>query len=282
MDIRKMLGGIDIEKTLKVGVSAVKDNLPAIFAASAIGCLVLGAVETVVATHKSDEDIAKEEARRTEALPLYDNVKLTTQEKIQLCWKNYTKAAFYDAAAICFIIASERKGNEKYLALMSAYELSRQANGSGEERKAAELDILGEEKTSEIDKAVRQRRVKEIVSSSSDIQETPSTDGRKTLYVEYYTNTPFWATYEEVLHAFNYVNHKKNNEGSASINDLLEDLGLRKMLVAENWGWNRDQGLVEPLLDEPMFVDDDPTKPATTILYDIEPSENFGNDYYCV
>lgn len=277
MDIRSIVKNIDIEKTINVGISTVKDNLPKIFSATAIGCLVLGMYETAVATHNSDEQIAREEARRAAELPLYENIKLSTEEKVALCWKNYIRAAMYGGAGIFFIIAAERKGNEKYLALMSAYELTRKAS---EDRKDAELDILGEDQASEIDRGVRKRQVKRAIMSSNDIQETPSTGGTKTLYVEYYTNTPFWATYDEVLHAFNYINHKKNSSGVASINDFLKDLGLRQMSIAEDWGWNGDQGLVEPVLDEPVLVDDDATRPATLVMYDIEPRENFGKDYY--
>lgn len=276
MDIQKMLKNVNIESVFKQGASVVKDNLPVIFSASAIGCLGLSVYETAKATHKSDKDIAKEEARRAAELPLYNNTELSTAEKVELCWRNYIKAGMYTGACIFFIVAAERKGNEKYMALLSAYELTRKA---GEERKDAEVDILGEEKAREIETEVRQRMAKSVDPSDDNIQDVATTNsGKKTLFLEPYTNTPFWATYEDVLRAFNYVNYKRHREGAASINDFLEALDLRQMQVAADWGWNEDQPIVEPSLYDSDLVDEDPSKPATLIKYSVEPSQDYGND----
>lgn len=275
MDIQKMLKNVNIESVFKQGASVVKDNLPVIFSASAIGCLGLSVYETAKATHKSDKDIAEEEARRAAELPLYNNTELSTAEKVELCWRNYIKAGLYTGACIFFIVAAERKGNEKYMALLSAYELTRKA---GEERKDAEVDILGEEKAREIEAEVRQRMAKSVDPSDDNIQDVATNSGKKTLFLEPYTNTPFWATYEDVLHAFNYVNYKKHQEGAASINDFLEALDLRQMQVAADWGWNEDQSLVEPVLCDSDLVDEDPSRPATLVKYSVEPSQDYGND----
>ena len=274
LDIQKMLTKTNIEQMVKHGTALVKDNLPAIFAVSAVGCFGLSVYETAVATHKSDMDIAKEEERRAAALPLYENVELSTAEKVELCWKNYIKAALYGGACIFFIVASERKGNEKYLAVMSAYELSRKA---GEERKDVEVDILGEEKANEIETETRKRMVKNISTQYEDIQSTDSR-GDKTLYVEPFTNTPFWATHEELLHAFNHVNYMKNKQGAASINDLLEALDCRKEIIAEDWGWREEDDMVLPSLGEAILLDDDPSRPATLIGYSVEPKYDYGSD----
>lgn len=275
MDIQKILKNVNIEAAFKHGMSVVKDNLPVIFSVSAVGCLGMSVYETAKATHKSDKDIAEEEARRAAELPLYNNTELSTAEKVELCWRNYIKAGLYTGACIFFIVAAERKGNEKYMALLSAYELTRKA---GEERKDAEVDILGEEKAREIETEVRQRMVKSVDPSDDNIQDVATGGGKKTLFLEPYTNTPFWATYEDVLHAFNYVNYKKNQEGAASINDFLEALDLRQMQVAADWGWNEDQQLVEPALYDSDLVDEDPSKPATLVKYSVEPSQDYGND----
>lgn len=274
MDIQKMVQSINVEKTFRQGVGLVKDNLPVIFSASAIGCLGLSMYETAIATHKADEVIAEEEARRAAMLPLYENTDLTPMEKVNLCWKHYIKAALYGGACVFFIVASERKGNEKYLALMSAYELTKKA---GEDRKEAEVDILGEDKAQEIDTVVRQKMVQTIDADDPAIQVVPG-NGDKTLYVEPFTNTPFWATYEDVIHAFNYVNYKKNKLGVASVNDFLESLDLREMPIATDWGWNEDQAYIEPFLNETTLVSDDPSRPATVIGYSIEPQFDYGND----
>lgn len=274
MDIRKMLSGVNINKLMNQSYRFMKHNLPTIFSVTAVGCFGMAIYETAKATHKSDMDIAAEEERRAAALPLYENAKLTNKEKADLCWRNYIKPALYTAAGVGFSIASECKSNEKYLALMSAYELSKKA---GEERKNVELDILGEDKAHEIDQAVRQRMVRDTNACDGGIQTTLS-EGEKILFVEPFTNTPIYATYDDILHAFNQVNHRRHKYGQASINDLLEALGCRKSIIAEDWGWNEDQDMVEPVLDSTTMIDDDPTMPATVIGYSIEPQFNFGAD----
>ena len=275
MDIRKALTGMNVEKFARQGARFVKNNLPTILSVTALGCYSLAIVEAIKATHKSDVDVAKEEERRATELPLYENTELSNKEKFDLCWTNYVKSALLWGAGTALLISSECKHNEKYLAVMGAYELTRKAN---EEREAVELDILGEDKAKEIDKAVKQRMAKDVVIPTDGIQSTKSENDNKTLFLEPYTNTPFYATDEEVLHAFNYVNYKRHKDGVASINDLLKDLGLRQMAVANDWGWNENQELVEPVLDDARLVDDDPAMPATLIDYSIEPQFDFGND----
>lgn len=273
MDILKTIGSINIEKTIKSGIAVVKDKLPVIFSASAIGCLGLSIFETAKATRKSDKDIADEEARRTAELPLYENVALTPLEKVELCWRNYIPVALYGGACAFFIIAAERKGNEKYLAMLSAYELSKKA---GEERREVELDMFGEEKAKDIDSAVKQKLLDNIDVKESDIQVVPG-NGEKILYYEAYTNTVILATMEDILHAFNCLNHRKHKFGAASINDLLEPLSARQAVIASDWGWNEDQPVIEPDLTKATVVNG---RPATVIGYSIEPLPNYGVDHY--
>lgn len=276
MDIRSMLNTANIEKAIKHGVGIAKDNLPIIFSASALGCLALGMYETAVATHKSDKQIAEEEARRAAELPLYENTELSVPEKVSLCWKNYIPAAMYGAASAFFIIAAERKSNEKYLALMSAYELARQA---GDTRKEVELDVLGEDKTLEIDDQVKKRLTLPAEATHDDIQAVPG-KGQKTLYYIEWSNTPFWATEDDILHAFNVINHKKaDKQGVASINDFHDALGIRSNgPIGQDYGWSENDPMVEPLLERTTLIDDDPSMPATIVDFSIEPQYDFGND----
>lgn len=271
VDIKKAISAINIDKAVKQGMAFVKDNLPAIFSASAVGCLGLAVYETAKATHKSDKDISEEEARRVTELPLYENTALSTLEKIDLCWRNYIPAAFYTGACAAFIIAAERKGNEKYLALMSAYELTRKA---GEERKDVERDIFGEDKVKEIDTAVRQRFIDSV--EPKDIQ-NDSVNGDKKLFYEPWTNSTFWATDDDVLHAFNHMNHIRQKQGAASPNDLVYDCGCRCAIAAADYGWNEDQPVIEPILTETTLVCG---MPAVVIGYSIDPAQNYGIDRY--
>ena len=272
MDIRTMLNKIDVKKLAAEGISWSKDHLPAIFSASALGCLALGVYETAKATHKSDMDILKEEARRAAELPLYENTELSVPEKVNLCWRNYIKPACYVGACAAFIIAAERKNHERYVALLSAYELAKQAGSENDTRKRVEEALLGEDKAHEIDREVAR------VTRQNDIQEVPG-KGVKTLYLEPYTNTPFWATHEDILHAFNYINYVKGDKGVASISkDFLGCLELRDVPVADDWGWNEDDALIEPDLDETTLVDEDPSLPATIIGFSIQPRPDYGND----
>lgn len=274
LDIQK-LNTKNIEAIAKNGLKAVKDKLPMIFSVSALGCLVLAMYETAVATHKSDEQIAEEEARRAAELPLYENTSLSNIEKASMCWKNYTKAALYGGACAFFILAAERENHERYIAMVSAYELAKTA---GDVRQDVENDILGPEKSAEIEQEVEKR-----VSARNDadydigIQEVPGR-GTKTLYLEPYTNTPFWATQEDIRGAFNYLNETKHNVGCASINDFLVYLDLRTVPLAADWGWNEDDPSIEFEHGDSELVNDDPSLPAAKIGYSIEPKQDYGND----
>lgn len=274
IDINKFVANPKVKNAIRRGMYTMQANLPKILAYTSIGCFGLAIFETAKATHKSDMDILAEEKRRESSIPHYDNKELTPKEKFDLCWPNYIRPALFGVAGTVLSIAADREHNERYLALMGAYGLTQKAN---EERKNAERTLLPEDKVREIDDEVRQRMVGNVTIPADGIQATPG-EGRKTLYVEPFSNTPFFATEDEILHAFNYINHVRHKDGVASINDLFKDLGLRTMTVASDWGWNEDQEMVEPVLTNSRLVDDEPSLPATIIDYSIEPQFNFGTD----
>ena len=262
-------------KSLNKAARVVEKKLPTILAGGAIGCLGLAVYSAATGMHKADRIIFEEEQRREETLPEYNNKELTAQDKVRLTWKEFAPAAFFTTAAVLLIIASERKGHEKYLALMSAYELSKQAL---DERKEAEADVLPEDGLKLIDE-----RVRNIKADAADIPEEliphVTRDGDETLYIESVTKTPFYAKESDVLHAFNKLNHVRNRDDKASISDFMEDLDLRTSPASDFFGWNNEYGsLIEPYF-VPEHLDGDPTRPATLIEYSIEPTGGCGLDH---
>lgn len=266
MDISKVMPTIAV--LAKKSMRTVEKSLPAILAGGAIGCLGGAVVMTAVGMHKADQKIADEENRRAELVPEYKNTKLTTKEKVQLTWMEFVPAAAFTTAAVTLIIMSKRKEHEKYLALMGAYELSRQAL---DERKEAESDVLSKDDLKLIEERSKQLSTGSIVPN--DIPHV-SNSGNEILYIESVTKTPFYATENDVLHAFNVMNHKIHTESRASVSDILDDLGLRTSRASDTFEWTdcwfELGSVVEPFF-RPTFLDSDPSMPATLIEYSVDP-----------
>lgn len=252
-------------KTMRI----TEKNLPTILAGGGIGCLCGAVVMAAVGMHKADQKIADEVKRREETVPEYNNKELTVKDKVRLTWMEFVPAAVFTTAAVALIIASERKGHEKYMAVLGAYELSKQALN---ERKEAENDVLSDD-----DVKLVNERVKAIKASSVDIPDKSliahvTNDGDETLYIESVTKTPFYAKEAHVLHAFNVMNHRLNIEDRACVSDILDDLELRTSRASDAFVWTNDRygEIVEPLFNA-TFVDNDPALPATLIEYSIDP-----------
>lgn len=257
-------------------LKAADKNLPMIFAGCALGSLGLAVFATARGMHNADRIISEEIQRREEALPEYENKELTMQDKVRLTWKEFRPAAFFTTATALFIIASERKGHEKYLALMSAYELSKQAL---DERKDAESDVLKPEDVKLVEQRARTLRAASVDIPDGQIPHVTD-DGDEVLYIESVTKTPFYAKETDVLHAFNKLNHIRIRDDRVTVSDLLEDLDLRTSPASDSFGWHNEYGsLVEPYFS-PEHLDGDPTKPATLICYSIEPEQGSGFDKF--
>lgn len=255
----------------KIAKAADKD-LPRLLAGGALVGLGITVGATAIGMHNADKKIAEEEQRRKDSLPLYDNKELTTGEKVGLAWPEFIPAAVAALTTGTLIVLSERKGYERYIAAVGVGELAKKAL---EERKEAEKDILNAEDVEKVDNRARQ------LTEERRALEIPGAPVTKTLYVESITKTPFYATENEVMHAFNWMNAKLNSEGKACIGDILEDLNVRSSPAAESFGWNshyRFGDLVEPEF-EPAHLDGEPDMPCTMILYTREPREGFGEDY---
>lgn len=252
-------------KTMKT----IETNLPAIFAGCGVGCLFGAVAMTAVGMHKADKKIAEEEKRREETLPEYENKALTTKEKVELTWMEFVPAAAFTTAAALLIIASERKGHEKYMAVLGAYELSRQAL---DERTEAENDVLSEDDVKLVNERARAIKASTIDISDKSLIPHVTNDGDETLYIESVTKTPFYAKETDVLHAFNVMNHRLNVEDRACVSDILEDLEQRTSRASDAFVWtNRNYGTVVEPWFKPTFVDNDPVMPATLIEYSIDP-----------
>jgi hypothetical protein len=261
--ITKAINSLDGKKLVKLA----KDNMPRILSCCAVGCLGGAVVSTAVGMHKADEKIAQAEPEKIESL----------QDKVALVWKDFVPAALFTAAAVTFIVASERKSNERYIAVMGAYQLAQKANDELSEFKASATDILGEEKADEMSREARVKVAERNVQPGDELPSTKST-GDKIRFKEYWTGKEFYATTEEVLHAFNYLNYILHSSGTASINDFLSDFGFEKLPVAEPWGWDENtvDHMIEPVFDSYMVDDngDDP-RTGTLIMFSCEPSEEF-------
>ncbi len=245
----------------------VVDNLPNIFSCGAVASLGGAVYLTATGMHRADDILNAEQKRLEETLPDYDGSELTFARKAELVWKEFVPAAIATAASGLFIIASNRAGHEKYMAMLGAYELSKKAF---DDYRDSAIDILGEEKSEEIENrvAVQQaaRNTPAIAVKNVDGSSNP------TLFVR--SGLAFYADIDTVYHAVNWVNHELNSYRRVSENEFLEAIG-----VSTRHNDDGDKKLWEPTTAGDMveirfghdFYDDSASLPCAVIRFNREP-----------
>lgn len=251
----------------------VVDNLPNIFSCGAVASLGGAVYLTATGMHRADDILNAEQKRLEETLPDYDGTEFTFARKAELVWKEFIPAAVATVASGLFIIASNRAGHEKYMAMLGAYELSKKAF---DDYRDSATDILGEEKAEEIEDRCYEKRAATLQDIPNSAIWHVDMSTNPTLFVESLTGTPFYASIETVMHGFNFVNHERQRFNSVSLNELFDDWGLEtnQIGIGNILEWENDAdrgGMIEPRF-KPGFYRGDENMPCTVIGYNITPA----------
>lgn len=195
-------------------------------------CTILGVVSAILApvlavkaTTKATKIIEKTEEET--------GLNLTKAEVVKSVWKCYIPTATAMIMSVTCVVGAEIINHKQQISLVSAYALLEQTYKQYHNKVK---DILGFEKA------------EELQNDSFRKAENPSnqeglTDYRKRTFYDTNTSRYFESTIEEIQDAEYALNRKMALEGSVSLNDWCDLIGLPKIADGDDVGWSLGAGL---------------------------------------
>lgn len=219
---------MNISSIISKSKHLVSDNSPVLL--TAVG--VAGVITTAYLTHKAAVKMTGEELEY-EFMTKDDDARYepTAKELIQKHWKLYIPPVSVAAVTCVSIIGANRIGTRRAAAVAAAYTISERAY---DEYKSKVIERIGVNKEREIRDSIAQDRVTRDITHAGELIEQ---DG-KVLCHDAYSGRFFYSTVESVNKAVNVVNKEINDNGSATISDFYDAVGLSHTSISDSFGWN--------------------------------------------
>jgi len=167
---------------------------------------------------------------------------LSKKEVVMTVWKAYVPAAAAFAGSAFFLIFGQTLSIRNYTELLGAYKLSQD---SLTEYCAKTLEVAGPKKEAEIRDAVAKEQLEKHPVNPEKIF---ITNGGDTLCFDPFTGRYFRSSADEIRRCINILNRDILSEGSCSLNDFYDLLGLDNVKIGDCIGWDYDisDSIVDP------------------------------------
>ena len=245
----------------------LKKHSPEILTGMGIAGMVGSTILAVKATPKALQLI--EEAKEAAQVD-----KLTAKETIKATWKCYVPAAISCVSSAACLIGANTVHSRRTAAIATAYSLSETAL---KEYKEKVVETIGEKKEKTIRESIAKDKIEKREIKPAEIIITDSGD---TLFLDPVSDRLFKSTIEKVHRAANKVNYIMTHdpfEGSASLSDFYDELGLDRTLISDKLGWNYANGA--GLLEIELHPAEKDGKPCFMLDYNYEPTYEFSTYY---
>jgi hypothetical protein len=248
-----------LTKRIKQFEKIVQDNSPTILTGVAVAGTVTTAILSGRASFKAADLIW--EAENDPATP---KLPLDLKAKFKLVGTLYIPAAGVCTLTIGSIIMANRIGNRRAAALAAAYALSEKAMT---EYKDKVIDRIGETKEQAIRDEIAQDQVAQTPGSNSVVL----IGNGDILCFDAYSGRYFQSRVETIKKAENELNHQILNDMYASLTDWYTLLGLPRIEVSDEVGWNVDK-LLEIKLTSVLSEDD---RPCLSVNFNVTPVRGY-------
>lgn len=217
----------DVTKVFKDIRSGLSKHSPEILTGLGIAGMITTTVLAVKATPKALKLIEeKKEELHTDELTVVETVKAT--------WKSYIPAAVSGVVSVGCLIGANSVNAKRNAALATAYQLSSTALADYKEKM---IEAVGEKKEKAVRDKIAQDKVdKDPVESSNVI----ITGTGKTLCYDPQFGQYFESTIDDIKRAVTELNYRMIDQGEeyVSLNDFYDELGVDRIDVGEQLGWN--------------------------------------------
>lgn len=217
----------DVTKIFKDIRNGISKHSPEILTGIGIAGMITTTILAVKATPKALQliDEKKEEEHVDE---------LTAIETVKTAWKPYIPAAVTGVVSVGCLIGSNSVNAKRNAALATAYQISSTALSDYKEKL---IETVGEKKEKAIRDKIAQDKVdKNPVEASNVI----ITGNGKSLCHDPQFGQYFESTIDDIKRAVTELNYRMIDQGEeyVSLNDFYDELGVERIDVGEQLGWN--------------------------------------------
>lgn len=239
----------------------VKNNAPAICTATAVTATTAAVVLSARGHLMARDVIEEENLNREEPLTLKEEVKLT--------WKHYAPAAVSYVIAVASIVCLNKAYTSHISAIVSAAAVS--------ERLLSEYVTKVEER---LDKDTLQEVRNEMAQTHLEEDKPANKEviflgDDECLFRDGFSGRYFMSSKNHIQDCINHMNRAINHNGSASLSDFYDYVGLEPTDSSDYLGWGSDGDLMHADFGSAMTVEGKPC-----IEYSFRPTPTTGHNVW--
>lgn len=242
----------------------LRSHMAEILTGCGITGMFCGGIMAVSATPKAMQNIEDEKKK-------LGKEKLTKLETVRVTWKCYVPAVITSAAGTVCILKGYSITAKRTAALATAWTVT---DNAFREYRGKVTEMLGEEKEKEVETEIAKDRVREDIAEECSV--VPYRGGEAIvmssdfdLCYDMAFGRYFWSNTNRIKAAENAINRLLLLDGSASLNDFYDELGIPHTEMGDELGWsaNRD-GYVDIHIGHWLSEDG---RPCIAISYRVAP-----------
>lgn len=236
---------MNIGRTMRQFERVITDNSPLILTSLGVVGTVATAFLTGKAAYQSAAVIKSAEAAQNAKREAGESRStLTTQQQILKVWKLYIPAVGSGVLTCASIILAQHINARRMAVIAGGLALSR--NDLQDYKEKVQNAVNGKK----VHKDAKGSIIEEKIAGISDEEwdDAIYTGKGQVLFVDSYSMRPFYSSMDAVRHAEASILTQILKEGSATVSDWYDKLGLQHTAMSEDYGWNKDVAFeVEPV-----------------------------------
>lgn len=260
-------------RACKVGLTK---NAPTILTVTGITAMASSTYWAVKATPKALALKEKAEVEKNKKAGTFkidsvnDWIPLTKVEIVETCWRCYAPAFITGVLGAACLVGANSMNLRKNAALAAAYALS---ETNFKEYREKTLEEVGEKKEEKIRNAVAEEKITKNPVNTSTVLETGNGD---TLCYDAICGRYFKSSIEKLKSAINELNMFLMEDGTASLNDYYELIGLPEGGLGYDLGWNLNEHHETVKLDlSAQLTPDENKTPCMVVGFKYGPIYNY-------
>lgn len=239
---------MDFQVMLRNGVRTLDRNSPTILTAIGVAGLVTtvayaikGTINAVDILHQEAEFRLEDWEKKTgKDRSIYPDEIFTTQEIVELTWKQYIPMAGMGIVTMACMIGSNHISLRRNAALVSLLSL---AESAAREYQAKVVEKLGEKKEEQIRGEINQDTVNK--NPPPEKQSILVVNKGQNLCFDKLSGRYFFGDMVTISRIVNEFNHRLLSEMQITLNELYSDLGLPPIDMGAQTGWDIEKGMVD-------------------------------------
>lgn len=219
---------MNISSAVRTAQSVITANSPVLLVGTAIAGVVTTGILAARGGYRARGII--DEAQRMRDLE-EKSTPLTTMEKVQLTWLCYAVPAVTGASTIASVVGVHTIHTKRHAALAGLYAVT---SGKLDDYREKAEEMLGTKKTQQLNDAIAQDS---IDKSGFESAEVLITGGDELMYDDF-SGRYFMGSVATIEKAIGKINAELLQEGSATLNEYYDKIGLPEVTAGKSFGWS--------------------------------------------